>query len=68
MLDLIETSMDNFPNDQIATLPNCSMVRSEDFTEPFSFHNQEIQVQVMNRTKLQRRSSDGSNRTHAVVR
>lgn len=73
MLDLIETSMDNFPNDKIATLPNCSMVRSEEFADQFPFQNQEIRVQVLNQTVdvKKRRSldeSDGSNRTHAVVR
>ena len=73
MLDLIETSMDNFPNDKIATLPNCSMVRSEDFTKQFAFQNQEIMVKVLNRTidVKKRRSldkSEVSNRTHGVVR
>ena len=73
MLNLIETSMDNFPNDKIATLPNCSMVRSEDFTEQFAFQNQEIKVKVLNRTidAKKRRSlddSESSNRTHGVVR
>ena len=73
MLDLIETSMDNFPNDKIATLPNCSMVRSEDFPQQFAFQNQEIKVQVLNRTidARKRRSlddSESSNRTHGVVR
>ena len=74
MLDLIETSMDQFPNDKIATLPNCSMVRSEDFDEEFAFQNQEIRVKILNQTVdvKKRRSldsnSDGSNRTHAVVR
>ena len=36
MLKLIETTMENFPNDDIATLPNVSMVRSETFTKPFA--------------------------------
>ena len=64
MLKLIENTMENFPNDDIATLPNVSMVRSQTFEKPFDFTNQELIVRFDEKSSHRR---SGPNSNHAVI-